>query len=500
MVIRRDGRAPIVAVDLGSNSFHLVVAREEQGHLRVLDRLRERVVLGAGLDDDGRLGADVQTRALACLGRFGQRLRDVPTQNVRAVGTNALRAAKDARSFLARAERALGHPIEVIPGREEARLIYLGVAHGEPDLPGRRLVVDIGGGSTEVILGERFEPLRTDSLYMGSVSWTRRFFADGRITRKALRRARIAARLEVQTIARATRALGWDEALGASGMILAVDALLRARGHGDEGITLAGLEDLVDEALRAGRVADLALPGLDKERAEILPGGLAILLAVFEGLRIERMRAASGALREGILYDLVGRFRREDVRDRTIRSFAVRHHVDEEQASRVERTALRLLAAAERAWRLRGADARAFLSWAARLHEVGLVVAYAGHHKHGDYLLRNSDMPGFSRPDQEVVATIVRYHRRKIDARAFDALPAPAGATALRLCVLLRLATRLHRSRSPRRPPELRLAARDARATLRFPAGWLDRHPLTRADLEEEAAELAAAGIELRVR
>lgn len=491
---------PFVAVDLGSNSFHMVVAREVHGHLRVVDRIRERIALGAGLDAEGRLSEECQERALGCLSRFGQRLRDIPAANVRAVGTNALRAAKNAPRFLAKAARAIGHPVEVIPGREEARLIYLGVAHSEPDRGGRRLVVDVGGGSTEVIVGERFEPLRTESLYMGCVSWTLRHFDGGRITEKSLRRARIAARLEVQTVARATRALGWDEVLGASGTVNSMEAVLRAAGRAERGITLEGLEWLAAEALRAGRTDRLRLEGLDAERAEVLPGGLAILLAVFDGLRIAAMRPTPGALREGVLYDLLGRSRHEDVRDRTIRSFARRHHVDEEQASRVERRALRLLDAAARSWRLRGDEPRLFLTWAARLHEVGLSVAYAGHHKHGDYLIRNSDMPGFSRPEQEVVATIVRFHRRKLEPDGFDALPPRLREVALRLCVLLRLAVRLHRSRSDRRLQDVRLSVRDGSVSLRFRKGWLDRHPLTRADLDEERAELAAAGIELTVR
>jgi exopolyphosphatase/guanosine-5'-triphosphate,3'-diphosphate pyrophosphatase len=500
MAPTKDGRLPIVAVDLGSNSFHMVVAREEDGHLHVLDRIRERVVLGAGLDADGNLSDEVQERAIACLRRFGQRLRDVPSENVRAVGTNALRAAKNSRGFLTRAQRALRHPIEVIPGREEARLIYLGVAHSEPASAGRRLVVDIGGGSTEVIVGERFEPLRMDSLYMGCVSWTRRFFDDGRITVKAIRRARIAAGLEVRTIARMTRALGWDEVLGASGSILAIDAVLRANGRGADGITRDGLEWLAGEAVRAGRTDRLDLDGLEPERAEVLPGGLSILLALFEGFRLERMRAAQGALREGVLFDLLGRIRHEDVRDRTIRSFARRHHVDEEQAARVERTALRLLASAARPWRLRGDEPRHYLSWAARLHEVGLAVAYAGHHKHGEYLIRNSDMPGFSRQDQEMVAAIVRSHRRRVDGDVIESLPESMRGTALGLSVLLRIAAVLHRSRSPGRGLDVRLRAAPGRVSLRFPKGWLDRHPLTHADLEEQAAELDSAGIVLAFR
>lgn len=490
---------PVAAVDLGSNSFHMVVARAERGHLRVVDRMRERVVLGAGFDDAGRLTEEAQRRALACIGRFGQRLRDVPRENVRAVGTNALRMAKNARQFLARAERALGHPIEVIPGREEARLIWLGVAHSQPGSSARRLVVDIGGGSTEVIVGERFEPLRTDSLYMGCVSWTLRFFPDGRLTRKAFRRARIAARLEVQTIARACGALGWETCLGSSGTILSIAEALRLH-RAEDAIGPAGLRWLRDEMLAAERLDRLEIEGLEPERVQVLPGGLAILWALFDGLGIEEMRPAQGALREGVLYDLVGRIRHEDVRDRTIRAFCERHQVDGEQASRVERTALRFLESAAGPWKLRGDETRSALAWAARLHEIGLTVAYAGHHKHGAYVVQHADMPGFSRQEQEVLAAIVRSHRRRLARPGFAALPDPWRETALRLCVLLRLAVRLNRSRTPRRLPNVKLTVRRDAVSLRFPGGWLDRHPLTRADLEEEAREMSSSGFRLAFR
>jgi len=499
MGTNRSAHEPVAAVDLGSNSFHMVVAKVERGHLRVLDRMRERVVLGAGIDDAGLLTEDTQRRALDCIGRFGQRLRDVPRANVRAVGTNALRMAKNARQFLARAERALGHPIEVIPGREEARLIWLGVAHSQPASPARRLVVDIGGGSTEVIVGERFEPLRTESLYMGCVSWTLRHFPDGRITRKAFRRARIAARLEVQTIARACAALGWESCLGSSGTILSIAEALRLH-RAEDAITPAGIRWLRDEMLGAERIDRIEIDGLEPERVQVLPGGLAILWALFDGLGIERIRPAQGALREGVLFDLVGRIRHEDVRDRTIRAFCDRHHVDSEQASRVERSALRFLDAASGPWKLAGDEVRSVLSWAVRLHEVGLTVAYTGHHKHGAYLLQHSDMPGFSRQEQEVLAAIVRFHRRRVVRTAFATLVEPWRDAALRLCVLLRLAVRLNRSRSPRRLPVVRLHVRRDALSLRFPRGWLARHPLTKADLEEEARELATSAFRLTFR
>ena len=487
-------------MDLGSNSFHMVVARVEDGHVHVVDRLKERVGLAAGLDDDVNLTREAQRRALACLARFGQRLRDMPARNVRAVGTNALRRARNVREFLARAQPVLGHRIEVIPGREEARLIYLGVAHARQDDPGRRLVVDIGGGSTECIIGRRFEPIVTDSLDMGCVVWSLRHFPGGRVTRKSMERATLAARLELRPIRRRYRRLGWSVCLGSSGTILAVEQILRQSGWSDQGVTRKGLRRLRDAMADAGRSDRLDLPGLDPERAAVLPGGVAILSAIVDGLRIDRLVPSSGALREGVVYDLLGRFGHEDVRDRSIRRFARRHGADAAQAARVGATAAKALQGVASAWDLAADEPRKLLAWAAQVHESGLSVAYSGHHRHGAYLVANSDLPGFARDDQMTLAALVMGHRRKLQPELFDALPGGTSLRALRLCVILRLAVVLHRSRSDRRGASLKWRARDETLDLRFPGGWLDRHPLTRADLDEERALLADAGIRLRVR
>jgi len=490
----------VAAVDLGSNSFHMVVARVEDGHVHVVDRLKERVALAAGLDKDGELTDAAQRRALACLARFGQRLRDMPKRNVRAVGTNALRLAKNVRAFLSRAAPVLGHAIEVIPGREEARLIYLGVAHSRRDDPGRRLVVDIGGGSTECIIGRRFEPLVMDSLDMGCVTWSMRHFEKGRVTRKSMRRARLAARLELRTIRRRYRRIGWTTCLGSSGTILAVEQIVREAGWTDGGVTPRAIERLREALVDAGSAEGLDLPGVDADRAPVLAGGVAILSGVFDEFAIDKMTASSGALREGVLYDLLGRFRHEDVRDRTIARLATRHGVDAEQAARVERAAVRLLADVAKPWNLADEEAQKLLSWAAQVHEIGLAVAYSGHHRHGAYLVANSDLPGFSRDDQTALAALILGHRRKPAREAFDGLPGDASTRTLRLCVLLRLAVLLHRSRSGRRAPTLRLAAGRDGLAVTFPDGWLARHPLTRADLDEETRQLAAAGFRLDVR
>ncbi|MBI4576981.1 MAG: Ppx/GppA family phosphatase [Planctomycetes bacterium] len=489
----------VAAIDLGSNSFNLLVASLAGGQIQTIDRLRERIALAAGVDADGNLTEEVQGRALGFLGRVAQRVKDLPAAGIRAVGTNALRAARNAGAFLERAERALGYPIEVVSGREEARLVYLGVAHGlEPD-PGRRLVLHIGGGSTECVIGEQLEPLETDCLEMGCVTWSRRFFPDGRITAGALRRAEIAAGVELQTIERRYRALGWTRCIGSAGTIRAVDDVLHANGWSHDGISAEGLARLRRAVVEAGQVDRLSsLRGLPEDRPDVLAGGLAILIAAFELCGIDRMRVSAGTLREGVIHELWARHRQEDVRHRTVRGLVERWGTDTAQATRVERTALTLLDQAGPGCSAEGETPRVFLSWAARLHEIGLGLSYSGYHKHGAYIAANANMPGFSRQDQALLAALIRTHRRKLDLEAFVGLPPAWIALAPRLSVLLRLAVHLNRSRSARQlPPSFSLRAAWPHLELGLPPGWLDGHPLTRADLEEESAFLGAVGVEL---
>lgn len=492
----------VAAVDLGSNSFHMVVGRVvDDTHFHILDRLRERVALAAGFDERLALTDKAQERALACLERFGQRLRELPEGRVRAVGTSAMRQAVNAREFVERAQVALGHPIEVIAGSEEARLIYLGVSHTLADDRGRRLVIDIGGGSTEMILGERFEPIRIDSLNMGCVGYSLRYFPDGKIRPDDFRRAELAARLKLEPIERRYHETGWENCVGSSGTITAVDAILRANGWGDRGITLGGLRQLKKSLLVAGNTAKVAaLPGVQADRVPVLPGGTAILLALFEGLGIEQMAISTGSMREGLLYDLLGRIRHEDVRDTTIRQLCIRYNVDLPQAGRVARVALHCLDQVREAWGLDGEFSQQMLGWAARLHEIGLSVAYASYHKHSAYLVANSDMPGFSRADQELLAAMLLGQRKRLAREVFAGLPVGEFEVALRLTVLLRVALRMTRSRSPSPIPHFTATARRGTLELGFPSEWLEAHPLTHADLTEEAEKLKEIGVELRVR
>lgn len=484
-------------MDLGSNSFHLVVAQEEAGEVRMVDRLRERVALAEGLEEGGGLSVEVEGRALDCLHRFGQRLGGLPAHRVRAVGTATFRKLRR-RGFREQAEEALGFPIEVLPGQEEARLVYLGVAHTLGDDSGRRLVVDIGGGSTECVLGERFESIHERSLSMGCVRWSLAHFGGGKITARRMARARMAARLQLEPIEEDFRRLGWTSCIGASGTIRATAEILRRQGWGEGPVTREGLARLEEALVEAGHSDELVLEGLDPDRRPVIAGGVAVLSAVFEGFGLESMSISKGALREGLLYDLLGRSHHEDVRARSVREFAERFGVDLEHSQRVERAALGLFDQAAPAWKLEELD-RMLLSWAAQLHEVGLSISWPGHQKHGSYLVENADLRGFSRQGRDTLALLVRAHRRRPPLQELDALPKRWRKRVLRTALLLRLAVRLHRGRGAHALPDPVLSVTAGGLELCFPEGWLDAHPMTRADIEEEAELLEPLGLSLSV-
>lgn len=488
----------IAAVDLGSNSFHMVVARHTYGQLTIVDKLRETVRLASGLDEQGRLSREVTDRALVCLQRFGQRLRDMKAETVRVVGTSTFRQARRKGVFLDRAREALGHPIEIIAGIEEARLIYLGVTHSSPSEPGNRLVIDIGGGSTEFIIGEGMQTKQLESLHLGCVAMSTQFFEDGEINEKRMKRARMAARVELEPIVERFKATGWDQVLGSSGTIRSLSEVARACGSADGSITLAALENASEQALRAGHISRLRLPGLDEDRLPVFAGGLAILIEIIHSLGIQSLRPTDGALREGLLYDLLGRHTNEDARARTVRAMAARYHVDMGQAERVEATALKLLRDLEQVWAISEPLAEQVLGWAARLHEIGLDISHSHYHRHGAYLLENSDMPGFPREEQRLLAVLVGTHRRKFNLQTVEELAPPWHLKAESLIVLLRLSVLLNRGRSQAPLPDIKLAARLRLLELKFPARWLDDHPLTRADLEQESEWLKAVGFRLK--
>lgn len=487
----------VAAVDLGSNSFHMVIARQTGHDLQILDRIREPVRLSAGVQEDGHLTGEAQERALECLERFGQRLRGIPAGRIRAVGTNAMRRAKRSPGFRSAARRALGHPIEVISGMEEARLIFLGVAQSTPALDEERLVVDIGGGSTEIIHGRGFEAGYAASRFMGCVSFSEQFFPGGRIDRDCFSAAQTAASQELQDVRQRLRPAAFDRVLGASGTIVSVSNLLRELGFTDGRIDYVGMKRLrslmIEDPAASWFKSDTVRP----DRLAVLPGGLAILMAIHRSLAIEEMHPSTGALREGVLYDQLGRIQHEDVRSRTISRMVERFAADTEQSARVGESARNLLKQCTDVWHLAEEDSGRVLEWAARLHEVGLSVSHTGYHRHGAYLVANTDMPGFSVDDQILLAAVIRTHRRKIRLEYFEGLTGQRLEEAMQLSAIFRLAVLLNRSRVQAPLPELSVSKSGRRLQLRFAEGWLEEHPLTTADLEGESGQLR--GIDLRL-
>jgi len=483
------------AVDLGSNSFHLAIARVAGEQLYPLDSMKETVRLGSGLTADRTLDSETQERALAALKRFSERLAGMPRAAVRIVGTNALRVAKNSGAFLRRAEAQLGFPIEVIPGREEARLIYLGVVHSLPMSHHNRLVVDVGGGSTECIIGNKWKPKAMESLYMGCVSYTSRYFADGRIEKKSFKQAQFAAREQVQTIAARFEKTGWREAVGSSGTARSIAEVLSRNGLAASGITTEGLEWLKDQLIAAGELRKLSLAGLREDRIPVVAGGAAIMSAVFDELGLEDMTVAEGALRDGVLWDLLGRVHHRDIREVTVDQFAHRYHVDALQSQRVAALAHELLKELDD----KGGELMPladFLQWAARLHEIGISIAQGAYHKHSAYILANADMPGFSRQEQGWLSNLVLAQRGKLSKMraAFDDDPRLA---ALAFC--LRLAVIFYRSRRNLKLPRMKVARKSRGFRLEVGGGWLQGHTLVDLALEQEGAQWSSVGLSLEL-
>jgi len=486
------------AVDLGSNSFHLLVARRDHGELRVLDRIKDMVRLGGGLDAEGRLDPAVQDRAFASLARFGQRLRGIPQDNLRAVGTQSFRRMKNANAFLMVAETALGCGIDIIAGREEARLIYLGVIQGVAGHEDRRLVIDIGGGSTELVIGQGVQPIEMESLQYGCISLTRHFFGDGRLSRKRWEKALSSVLTDLQELRLRYLQSGWDTAIGSSGTIRAIEEICRRLGWGERDITTDALHMLADRLLRFDTIDVVNLPGLSARRQPVLAGGLVMLQACFEALDIKSMKVSPFALREGVLQDMLGRLEHHDPRDKTVESFMSRYSVNLAQVQRVKHTALAAVDRMSGSMFLRPIH-RQLLGWAADLHEAGLSVSHSQYQLHSGYLVENSDMPGFTRQEQMFLAALVRYHRRVIPRSFTDRLPTRLHEPLRMTLMCLRFACILCRSRDDSAIPEFRLTGSDNVITVGFSPAWVAAHPLTVFDLQQESRDLKAIGLQFRI-
>jgi exopolyphosphatase/guanosine-5'-triphosphate,3'-diphosphate pyrophosphatase len=490
----------VAAVDLGSNSFRMLVAQVVKTtsgtQLRPIDTLRESVRLAAGLTDNKLLGNDAYQRGITAIRRFGERIRGFDPANVRAVATNTLRVAKNAPNFIREAEEALGFSIEVIAGVEEARLIYIGAAHEVPAVHGNRLVVDIGGGSTELIIGKGYEPKLMESLYIGCVSHSLRFFPKGNIDSHAFKEAELAARREIQVISGAYLKSGWKQVIGSSGTARALAELISENNFNSQPdglmnglITRDGLRAMKKHLLKYEHINQVEIQGLKDDRRSVWPGGLAIMIAVFDELGIESMEVTDAALRIGVLYDLLGRSQHEDMRFVTVEQFMQRYAVDREQAKRVGSLAAEFLAQLPKPDEESRADNIALLQWAANLHEIGLSISHNGYHKHSAYIAGNADMPGFSKNDQARLAALLIGHTGKLGKLANN-----ASFSDWRMIFCIRLAQVLCRGRSDINLPRVKVSEHNGAYLVSLSNEWAKEHPLTEFSLQKEAAEWERIG------
>lgn len=487
----------VAAIDLGSNSFHMIVCKLDKGKLHTLDRLREMVRLGNGLDDDNNLTFDAQTTALECLARFGELIANFPSGSVRIVGTNTLRCATNAQDFIDKAQKLLGHQIEIITGIEEARLVYLGVANSLGQKANQRFVMDIGGGSTEYIIGCGTNAKDMESIQIGSNTISNKFFPNGEISVKAWDRAVLYVQRKLAPCH--TRFCGnWDEAVGASGSIHAINGVLRDNGWSNNGITKDGLAKLVRRIVKCSRVDDLQLAGLRDERLPVFLGGVAIIYASFQSLNLQQMTVSDGALREGLVHDLLGRIYDHDIRANTVQIMAKYYHTDQAHAKRVQKTVNYILNQLDSSCCTENSKTiTQFMAWAATLHEIGRNIAHNQYHRHGAYIIENGDLAGFSHQDQHLLAVLVLAQRKKFSRKYFKKLPSRWNVDTPYLAIILRLAILLNRNRhSP--VPEFKITIQTEAITIQFADNWLQQAPLTTSDLYIEADYLQAAGFALR--
>lgn len=486
------------AIDLGSNSFHMIVARIVNGSIQILSRLKRRVRLAEGLDENKVLSQEAIDRGVACLGLFAKRLEGFSLENVKVVGTYTLRRAVNNQQFVEQAQLVFPFPINIVSGKDEACLIYSGVSHTQAQR-GRKFVVDIGGGSTEMVIGDDFTPLRAESRNMGCVSFAKRFFPNGILTQERFDLAYQVAMEKIEDLRSDYRQLGWKYVFGSSGTIKTVSKVLGVNGYKDMLITENRLLNLIERCLVFNNLNEIQLKGLIEERADILVPGLAILLALFRTFGIHSMRYSDGALREGIMYGVEEGFQVSDIRQRTAQGLAEQYHIDQQQALRVQETALCLFDQI-RNWKNKRQikELRSLLKWATMLHEIGISINHNAIHRHSAYIIAHTTLPGFDEEQQRLLVLLMRYHLkefRKSDLRSSNRFQHRDILTLLRL---FRLAVLLNRSRQATVfPRELNLSATATHWHLTFEHDFLARNPIVLDDLLDEQKQLASLNLSL---
>jgi exopolyphosphatase/guanosine-5'-triphosphate,3'-diphosphate pyrophosphatase len=487
----------IAAVDLGSNSFHMVVARIVKGDIQLLHREKQKVQLAEGLNDDLVLSEEAIERGLNVLRQFADTLQPFAPQSVRVIATYTLRRAKNAATFLRRAKTLFPFPIEVISGQEEARFIYQGVAHFE-HFNGKRLVIDIGGGSTEFALGDGMQPLRLSSRNMGCVSYAKSHFPGGKISARRFNKAIIQAEQELEPIVSSFRATGWQQVVGTSGTIKTIRDIVLSFGWTQGPVELSHLLQLRDYLLNFDNSTELELPGLTDDRKLLLCSGLSILIAAFQMLQLEQLVYVDAALREGVLYEMSDRMQDLDIRQQTMYSLLQRYDIDQAQANRVKGTALALLELVRDSWQLDDEDAL-LLGFAATMYEIGLHINSSGVQKHSAYILQNANLPGFNQEQQSLLSCLVRFHRRKIRADEIPYFSLYELPKVINLLVLLRLAVLLNQKRRDDFLPPLTAIAKVQYLQLQLAPEWLQLQNVLAADLLQEQKILKKIAFKLDI-
>lgn len=488
----------VAAIDLGSNSFHMVVARVVEQDLQLVSRHKQRVRLAAGLDALKNLDNASMQRGLECLAMFSERIQGFDPDNVRIAATHTLRQANNAHIFLQRARDVLPFPIEIIPGVEEARLIYLGVAHTQPESDSK-LVVDIGGGSTELVIGKGFEPELINSKQMGCVSYTKRFFTDDKLSSSNFTKATLLAEQKLESIAHRYRRTGWEVAFGSSGTIKAIKEVLIGLGHEDGIITSKRLSKLTETLCQWETIDEIELSGLTPERKPVFAAGVAILSAVFQSLKINEMHFSEGALREGLLFEMEDSFKRSDIRMRTTENLASKHLVDLEHAAKIKGHASEFLQQVHKQLGIKkSSELFDLLQWSALLHEVGLSISLQAFHRHSAYILRNTYMPGFNQEQQRVLATLVRFQRKSLKLNEMEEFTLFKKKHIVGLIRILRLAILLNGQRNDDPLPNLSITIDGEQWKISSTNDqWLEENKLLHADLLTEQDYWTSAGWEL---
>ncbi|MGI2174284.1 exopolyphosphatase [Shewanella ulleungensis] len=484
-----------VAIDMGSNSFHLVIAREQHGSIQILHKEKRQVQLAKGLRANGSLDDDAIERGLACLTEFNQRFSDLEQTRVRLVATHTLRVATNCHQFIKAALDIIPYPIEIVSGHEEARLIYNGIMHSQT-LTEQNLVIDIGGGSTEVIVGKATSTSHLASLKCGCVSYQQRFFYDGALTKDNFKAAQSAADKQFSQLSNAYFKSSWQLVLGSSGTVKAIAEALQCLTGSQQGLNLNNLKTLKHYLMGVGHIDNIKLDNLDPKRISLLAPGLSILISFFKRLSINEMQVAQGALREGVLYELSQIEQFKGVKQRTVSSLAQLYHIDPIQAANVTASIDHLFSQVATKWHI--SEYQWLLNDAAMLHEIGIQINSRAHQKHGGYIIQNSDLPGFNQLQQQLLALLVANQRKRINIAAISELNDDEQTLLIRLLVIFRLAMVMNLGRISNSIEPINLTVDEQTVTLSLAGDQRLQNDLLCRDLAQEQKKLAMLGISLR--